>query len=78
METSCQSETRDRKQRVVRRYTQQVEQQLSTLKELTAAILSYSNNQVGGMRPGITLGILQYVYTVYVCIHVVYACIMFM
>ncbi|XP_045910523.1 uncharacterized protein KIAA2012 homolog [Micropterus dolomieu] len=52
METSCHSETKDRKQRVVRQYTQQVEQQLSTLKELTAAILSYSNNQFTSSRLG--------------------------
>ncbi|XP_071338689.1 uncharacterized protein KIAA2012 homolog isoform X8 [Trachinotus anak] len=45
VETNCGSETENRKKRVVRRYTQQVEQQLSTLKELTAAILSYTNNQ---------------------------------
>ncbi|XP_044073655.1 uncharacterized protein KIAA2012-like isoform X2 [Siniperca chuatsi] len=52
MEISCHSETRDRKQRAVRRYTQQVEQQLSTLKELTAAILSYSNNKSTSSRLG--------------------------
>lgn len=46
MEPSGHSEARDRKQRVARRCTQQVEQQLSTLKELTAAILSYGKNQV--------------------------------
>ncbi|XP_044222157.1 glutamic acid-rich protein-like [Thunnus albacares] len=45
METKCGSQAGDRKKRFVRRYTQEVEQQLSTLKELTAAILSYSNNQ---------------------------------
>ncbi|XP_070693664.1 uncharacterized protein KIAA2012 homolog [Pempheris klunzingeri] len=45
METSCHSETRERKQRVVRRHTRQVEPQLSTLKELTAAILGYCNSQ---------------------------------
>ncbi|XP_042349976.1 uncharacterized protein LOC121948641 [Plectropomus leopardus] len=45
METSANSETRDRKQQVVRGYSQQVEQQLSNLKELTAAIMSYSNTQ---------------------------------
>ncbi|XP_074513640.1 uncharacterized protein KIAA2012 homolog isoform X1 [Sebastes fasciatus] len=50
METSRYSETRDRKQRVVRRYTQQVEQRLSTLKELTAAILSYGNSKFTSSR----------------------------
>ncbi|XP_034417627.1 uncharacterized protein KIAA2012 homolog [Cyclopterus lumpus] len=45
METSCRSEIRDRKQRVVRQYPRQVGQQLSTVKELSAAILSYSNTQ---------------------------------
>lgn len=46
LETSCHLGTRDRKRQVVRRYTRRVEQDLSTVKELTAAILSYSNNQV--------------------------------
>lgn len=49
LETSCHSGTRDRKQRVVRRYTRRVEPDLGTVKELTAAILSYSNNQVVGI-----------------------------
>ncbi|XP_031158629.2 uncharacterized protein KIAA2012 homolog [Sander lucioperca] len=49
METGCLSETREKKQRVVRRYTQQVEQ-LSTLKELSAAILSYSDTQFTSSR----------------------------
>nr|XP_046260648.1 uncharacterized protein KIAA2012 [Scatophagus argus] len=52
METSCQSETTGRKKRIVRQYTQQMEQQLSTLKELTAAILSYSNNRFTSYRLG--------------------------
>ncbi|XP_031729885.1 uncharacterized protein KIAA2012 homolog isoform X2 [Anarrhichthys ocellatus] len=52
MESSCHSDTRDRKQRVVRRYTQQVAQQLSTVKELSAAILSCSNTQFTTSRPG--------------------------
>ncbi|XP_032371282.1 uncharacterized protein KIAA2012 homolog [Etheostoma spectabile] len=49
MGTGCLSETREKKQRVVRRYTQQVEQ-LSTLKELSAAILSYSDTQFTSSR----------------------------
>ncbi|XP_076603538.1 uncharacterized protein KIAA2012 homolog [Chaetodon auriga] len=52
LETSCHSKTRDRKQRVAQQCTQQVEQQLSTLKELTASISSYSNNQFTSSRPG--------------------------
>ncbi|XP_036965855.1 uncharacterized protein KIAA2012 homolog [Acanthopagrus latus] len=52
LETSCQLGTRDRKRRVVRRYTRRVEQDLSTVKELTAAILSYSNNQFTSSRLG--------------------------
>ncbi|KAG7501606.1 hypothetical protein JOB18_003471 [Solea senegalensis] len=43
--TNCELEAGQRKKRVVRRRTQQVEQQRSTLKELTAAILNYSNSQ---------------------------------
>lgn len=46
METSCESEAENRKKRLARRYTEQVERQLSTLKELTAAILRYGKNQV--------------------------------
>ncbi|XP_039674740.1 uncharacterized protein LOC120570452 isoform X1 [Perca fluviatilis] len=46
METGCLSETREKKQR---RYTHQVEQ-LSTLKELSAAILSYSDTQFTSSR----------------------------
>ncbi|XP_034742133.1 uncharacterized protein KIAA2012 [Etheostoma cragini] len=42
-------ETREKKQRVVRPYTQQVEQ-LSTIKELSAAILSYSDTQFTSSR----------------------------
>ncbi|XP_027145430.1 uncharacterized protein KIAA2012 homolog isoform X3 [Larimichthys crocea] len=53
METSCHSDTRDRKKCAVQRYTQQVEQQLSTLKELTAAILNYST-QFTSSRLGAT------------------------
>ncbi|XP_035459670.2 uncharacterized protein LOC118282571 isoform X2 [Scophthalmus maximus] len=45
METSCESEAENRKKRLARRYTEQVERQLSTLKELTAAILRYGKNQ---------------------------------
>ncbi|XP_033984831.1 uncharacterized protein KIAA2012 [Trematomus bernacchii] len=44
--------TRDGKQKVVRRYTQQDKSRLSTLKELTAAILSYSNTQYTSSRLG--------------------------
>ncbi|KAK1903197.1 putative protein KIAA2012 like [Dissostichus eleginoides] len=44
--------TRDGKQKVVRRYTQQDKSRLSTLKELTAAILSYSNTQYTSTRLG--------------------------
>ncbi|XP_056244505.1 uncharacterized protein KIAA2012 isoform X2 [Seriola aureovittata] len=50
LETNCDSEIGNRKKRVVRQYTQQVEQQLSTLKELTAAILSYTSNQYTSSR----------------------------
>ncbi|XP_069388589.1 uncharacterized protein KIAA2012 homolog isoform X2 [Paralichthys olivaceus] len=50
METSRGSVAGHRKKRVVRRYYQQVEKQLSTLKELTAAILSYSNNPFSSSR----------------------------
>ncbi|TKS67796.1 hypothetical protein D9C73_000880 [Collichthys lucidus] len=53
METSCHSDTRDRKKCAVQRYTQQVEQQLSTLKELTAAILNY-RTQFTSSRLGAT------------------------
>ncbi|XP_059198353.1 uncharacterized protein KIAA2012 [Centropristis striata] len=52
MEASCDPVTRDRKRRIVRQYTQQVEQQLSTLKELSAAILSYGNTQFTSSRLG--------------------------
>ncbi|KAI3355661.1 hypothetical protein L3Q82_004256 [Scortum barcoo] len=51
METSCESETRERKQRFVRHYSQQVGQQLSTLKELTAAILSYNQFNFSRLGP---------------------------
>ncbi|XP_033965480.1 uncharacterized protein KIAA2012 homolog [Pseudochaenichthys georgianus] len=44
--------TRDGKQKVVPRYTRQDKSQLSTLKELTAAILSYSNTQYTSSRLG--------------------------
>ncbi|KAK5890073.1 hypothetical protein CesoFtcFv8_013640 [Champsocephalus esox] len=44
--------TRDGKQKVVQRYTRQDKSQLSTLKELTAAILSYSNTQYTSSRRG--------------------------
>ncbi|KAJ4921158.1 hypothetical protein JOQ06_022266 [Pogonophryne albipinna] len=44
--------TRDGKQKVVQRYTRQDKSQLSTLKELTAAILSYSNTQYTSSRLG--------------------------
>ncbi|XP_056284716.1 LOW QUALITY PROTEIN: uncharacterized protein KIAA2012 homolog [Pseudoliparis swirei] len=50
METGCRPETRDRKRRVVRQFTQQVGQQLSTVKQLSAAILSYSNTQFPSSR----------------------------
>ncbi|XP_030283268.1 uncharacterized protein KIAA2012 homolog isoform X3 [Sparus aurata] len=52
LETSCHSWTRDRKQRVVRRYTRRVEPDLGTVKELTAAILSYSKNEFISSRLG--------------------------
>ncbi|XP_070832566.1 uncharacterized protein KIAA2012 [Chaetodon trifascialis] len=52
LETSCHSKTRDRKQQVAQQCTQQVEQQLSTLKELTASISGNSNNQFTSSRPG--------------------------
>ncbi|KAG7240425.1 hypothetical protein INR49_026996 [Caranx melampygus] len=46
IETSCGSEAGNRKRRrFVRRYAQHVEQRLSTLKELTAAILNFTNNR---------------------------------
>ncbi|XP_026150741.1 uncharacterized protein LOC113123131 [Mastacembelus armatus] len=44
-ETGCGSVAGARKKRVVERDTQQVEQQLSTMKELTAAILNYRHSQ---------------------------------
>ncbi|KAI4805265.1 hypothetical protein KUCAC02_009890 [Chaenocephalus aceratus] len=44
--------TRDGKQKVVQRYTRQDKSQLSTLKELTAAIMSYSNTQYTSSRLG--------------------------
>ncbi|XP_034430569.1 uncharacterized protein KIAA2012 homolog [Hippoglossus hippoglossus] len=49
-ESKCGSVAGNRKKRVVQHYSQQVEQQLSTLKELTSAILSYSNNQCSYSR----------------------------
>ncbi|XP_060910623.1 uncharacterized protein KIAA2012 homolog [Labrus mixtus] len=52
VETGLQSEMRERKKKVVQRYTQEVEQQLSTLRELTAAILNYGNNQFHFSRLG--------------------------
>ncbi|XP_049904890.1 uncharacterized protein LOC126393077 [Epinephelus moara] len=52
VETSGNSETRDRKQRVVGSYTRQVKQQLSTLKELTASIMGYSNTQLNSSKLG--------------------------
>ncbi|XP_067373479.1 uncharacterized protein KIAA2012 homolog [Channa argus] len=45
MEINSGLQTGHRKKRVVQRDTQQAQQQLRTLKELTAAILSFSNNQ---------------------------------
>ncbi|XP_069009709.1 uncharacterized protein KIAA2012 homolog [Embiotoca jacksoni] len=51
LESRSHPKTRDEKQRVVRRQTRQVEQQLSTVKDLTAAILKYSNNQFSSSRP---------------------------
>ncbi|GAA6219138.1 uncharacterized protein LOC108872809 [Lates japonicus] len=51
VETSYESGAGNRKKRVVQQYNKQVEQQLSRLKELTAAILSYSNIQFTSSRP---------------------------
>lgn len=65
VETNHVPETRLRKERVVRRGPQQMEQRLSTLKELTAAILSYSNNQVGEVEQEQLL----WVYSFYICMH---------
>ncbi|XP_062420861.1 uncharacterized protein KIAA2012 homolog [Pungitius pungitius] len=52
LESSCPSETRDRKRRVVRRHTQKVEGPLSGATELSAAILSHSNTRFTTSRPG--------------------------
>ncbi|XP_041662297.1 uncharacterized protein KIAA2012 [Cheilinus undulatus] len=51
VETSLQPESRDRKQQEIWPYTEEVEQ-LSTLKELTAAILNYNENQFNFSRLG--------------------------
>ncbi|CAJ1079019.1 uncharacterized protein KIAA2012-like isoform X2 [Xyrichtys novacula] len=45
VEATHESDSTDRRKQAVRGYTQEVEHQLSTLKELTAAILNYTNNQ---------------------------------
>lgn len=62
METNHVPEAGVRKKRVVRRDPQQVEQRLNTLKELTAAILSYSKNQVGGVEQINFIGFIQSIY----------------
>lgn len=48
LDANCPQETRDRKKPAVRRYTQQVKKQLRGFRELTSAILSKTDNQVGG------------------------------
>ncbi|KAM6978389.1 uncharacterized protein KIAA2012 homolog [Tautogolabrus adspersus] len=52
LETGLQSEMREKQKKVVQRYKQEVEQQLSTLRELTAAILNYGNNQFNFSKIG--------------------------
>ncbi|CAB1422543.1 unnamed protein product [Pleuronectes platessa] len=49
-ESKCGSVAGKRNKRAVQHYSEQVEQQLSTLKELTSAILSYRNNQCSYSR----------------------------
>ncbi|XP_055360844.1 uncharacterized protein KIAA2012 homolog [Betta splendens] len=50
VETSHRPDVGVRKKKVIQRDTQQMKQRLSSLKELTAAILSYRNNQSSSSR----------------------------
>lgn len=55
VETNHVPAARITKKRLARRGPRQTQQRLSTLKELTAAILSYSNSRVGEVEQGLLI-----------------------